>query len=368
MSAPRLIDGDATAWPASAQRSRLAATETERCAIRSIFAHLIPGETMMSLRFCLSLPAARPRSRWPQLLAVFSHLTVAGTGAGEPGRAPLHRAMAREQRRANHLLHDADQFRPLSAAPISPSCITTAAWRCAPRATLPGRSAISPKRSSSIPDYARAYADRGSARLMQHDLDGAIADLDAAIGLDPNDAGAFMTRGNAFDEKADFDRAIADYNEAIRLSPNYAAAYFNRGLAFRRKGDFDHAIADYDQAIKLDPKNASALNNRGIVWFEKGDFDRAIADYNLALRADREFRAGLQQSRRRLARQERYGARARGFRSRHPAIAAIRAGLRQSRPGLLSEAGLSTTPSAILMPRSASIRERRRLRQPRQRP
>ena len=34
------------------------------------------------------------------------------------------------------------------------------------------------------PDYARAYADRGSARLAQHDLDGAIADLDAAIELD----------------------------------------------------------------------------------------------------------------------------------------------------------------------------------------
>ena len=66
------------------------------------------------------------------------------------------------------------------------------------------------------PDYARAFADRGSVRLTQHDLDGAIADLDTAIRLDPNDAGAFMTRGNAFDEKADFDRAIADYNEAIR--------------------------------------------------------------------------------------------------------------------------------------------------------
>src|SRR6516162_1116651 len=28
--------------------------------------------------------------------------------------------------------------------------------------------------------YARAYADRGSVRLTQHDLDGAIADFDAA--------------------------------------------------------------------------------------------------------------------------------------------------------------------------------------------
>ena len=140
------------------------------------------------------------------------------------------------------------------------------------------------------------------------------------------------------------------------MSPNYAAAYFNRGLAYRRKPDFDHAIADYDQAIRLDPKNASVLNNRGIVWFEKGDFDRAIADYNQAIKLDANFAAGLQQSRRRLARQGRSGARTRRFRPRHPAVAAIRARLRQSRPGLLPEAGLSARHQPISTPRSASIR------------
>ena len=30
------------------------------------------------------------------------------------------------------------------------------------------------------PDYERAYADRGGVRFSQHDLDGAIGDLDAA--------------------------------------------------------------------------------------------------------------------------------------------------------------------------------------------
>ena len=47
------------------------------------------------------------------------------------------------------------------------------------------------------------------------------------------------------------DGAIADYNQAIKINPNYALAYNNRGNIKRTKGDIDGAIADFDRAIKL---------------------------------------------------------------------------------------------------------------------
>ena len=180
------------------------------------------------------------------------------------------------------------------------------------------------------PDFARAYSNRGSTLLTQLNFEGAIADLDQAIKLDPSDAAALMARGYAYYEKGNSARAIEDYNEAIRLAPNYAAAYFNRGLARRRTGELDLAIADYSQTIRFDFRDASAYNDRGVVFFQSGDPVRSDA------------RERVQQSRQCLAQQRRPGPRGGGFRSRHQAIAALCASLRQPRADFLPEAGLRT--------------------------
>jgi tetratricopeptide (TPR) repeat protein len=130
-------------------------------------------------------------------------------------------------------------------------------------------------------DLSRIYTNRGYEYTKKPDKDRAVADLNEAIRLDPNNARAFNNRGVVWD---DDDRAIADYSEAIRLKPNEADYYTNRGTQWSAKGDFDRAIADYDQAIKLSPKAAFLYFKRGDAWVDKGDIDRAIADHNEAIR------------------------------------------------------------------------------------
>ena len=129
------------------------------------------------------------------------------------------------------------------------------------------------------PKTAGDYLTRGIARYDRKDYDGAIADYDQAIRLDPKFAIAYNNRGNARKAKGDLDGAIADYDQAIRLNPKYATAYYNRGLARKAKGNLDGAIADYDQAIRLDPKNATAYYNRGLARKAKGNLDGALADF-----------------------------------------------------------------------------------------
>jgi Flp pilus assembly protein TadD len=56
---------------------------------------------------------------------------------------------------------------------------------------------------------------------MTQDPKGAVADLDEAIRLDPNDSGAHLNRGVALAFLNEHRRALADYDEAIRLNPKH---------------------------------------------------------------------------------------------------------------------------------------------------
>jgi len=112
------------------------------------------------------------------------------------------------------------------------------------------------------PDYARAYYNRAVTKKAKGDKAGAAADLKRAKELDPKlasegsaadhvDRGitkgkekesaasveAFFNRAGAKKAAGDLDGAIADYDRAIQLDPKDAAIYNNRGLAKVEKGE-----------------------------------------------------------------------------------------------------------------------------------
>src|SRR4051812_32463251 len=70
-------------------------------------------------------------------------------------------------------------------------------------------------------------------------------------------AGAYNNRGNAKGAAGDLDGAIADYNHALQLDPKLAEAYYNRAATpSATKATWMAPLPDYTRAIELNPKHA----------------------------------------------------------------------------------------------------------------
>ena len=145
------------------------------------------------------------------------------------------------------------------------------------------------------------YLNRGAEWKLKKNLERALADYEAAIRLDRDNAEAYYNTCIVYKEKEDYDRALTNCNKAIAIgapsnslstttsSPSSlthnqsASDYFTvRGDVYSRKKDYSRAIADYSKAVQLDPKNVSALKGRGRAYEAQGDNKRAEADFKAA--------------------------------------------------------------------------------------
>jgi tetratricopeptide (TPR) repeat protein len=96
--------------------------------------------------------------------------------------------------------------------------------------------------------------------------------------------GAYLNLGALLKKRGDLDGALAQYEAAARIDAGQPIVYFNLGVVHRAKGALDPALRAYEYAIALDPNYAAAHQNLGVVLFKLGKlpesrqaFERAIA-------------------------------------------------------------------------------------------
>lgn len=107
------------------------------------------------------------------------------------------------------------------------------------------------------PEEVSSRIEVGSAQEAQ-----VLPPLDLAV----SDARSYLERGIFAYRKGDLDGAIADFDQAIQLDPKFADAYIDRGITFYRLRNFERAFADIDRARQLQKSNrtrsAPAINKR----------------------------------------------------------------------------------------------------------
>lgn len=140
---------------------------------------------------------------------------------------------------------------------------------------------------------ANSYVMRAEL-LMRHkeDYEGALADMNEAIKLEPNNAGYFINRAFMKYKLDDYFGAMADYDYAIGLDPASMEGHFNRGLLLAEVGDNNKAINDFSYVLKGEPDNFMALYNRAMLFFNTGQYRKAVADFDRVLKKYPKFEAG----------------------------------------------------------------------------
>lgn len=133
------------------------------------------------------------------------------------------------------------------------------------------------------PDNVGVVVNRAISRQNIGDYSGAIADWDCALELKPDDGGWYVNRGIVKEAIGDYYGALADYNRAVEAEPDYEVAYVARAYVKMRQGDYEGAIADYTRVIELWPDNPAAFDDRGLAKSRQGGYDDAITDFSRAI-------------------------------------------------------------------------------------
>ena len=162
--------------------------------------------------------------------------------------------------------------------------------RLAPDAAEPfWNKALDAAQQIEAPDLAASiHLYRGNARAFDGDMDGALAEYDAAIELAPDLSPAYVNRGSVRNAQGDDRAALDDLNRAIELDPDAANAYYARATVYRAQEQAEETLADLDRALELDPQHARAYASRALIHHNAGDHEAALEDYTRALELDPE--------------------------------------------------------------------------------
>jgi predicted aspartyl protease/tetratricopeptide (TPR) repeat protein len=129
----------------------------------------------------------------------------------------------------------------------------------------------------------KAYFTYNGGRMFSFaDAPGDGNDTAGDKDAEPKTAADFALRGEAHLSRGESAKAIADLDTAITMAPDQPAYYLARSRAQAANKQPDAALADLDKALSLDPKNLDALLLRAELRLAHKDHPGALADVTAA--------------------------------------------------------------------------------------
>jgi tetratricopeptide (TPR) repeat protein len=120
--------------------------------------------------------------------------------------------------------------------------------------------------------------ERGYIRNEKGETIAALADLDASVAADPDNAKILQERAYTNNELGNYAEALADLDKAAGLGIATAHLFNERAMSRMKLGDAAGAVADRDRVLALTPDDGVAHNARAEDLLWTGRFDDARAD------------------------------------------------------------------------------------------
>lgn len=138
----------------------------------------------------------------------------------------------------------------------------------------------------SMGQSAKKYLKTAEKQFEQNQLNEAKSSLTEALKLDPNLTDAYTLRANVYAKNNEIDLAIADLDMANKLQPDEKEIWLRNGDLNFQKKDFAKAASKYGGYLNLDPKNLVVYDKQiqSLINIERFDNALTFAQKKLAVK------------------------------------------------------------------------------------
>lgn len=136
------------------------------------------------------------------------------------------------------------------------------------------------------PEELSGYVILGWTQHLAGQRDAATDTLLRALERDPDHIPALNALGIVYLVNGELDKAVETHTQALQLNPANEIAAYNLSLAYQRLHNTEQAIAHARQATQLEPENPHPWVALAIAHFSQGDQVAAQQAYQEALRLD----------------------------------------------------------------------------------
>jgi tetratricopeptide (TPR) repeat protein len=103
-----------------------------------------------------------------------------------------------------------------------------------------------------------SYYKRGNCKTTLGNVNGAIADLETVVRLNPKHYEANFNLGGLYLDKENYDRAIEHYQKAVTTNPQSDNGFYRLAEAYQKKGEKKTALQYCEKSLAVNPGNVYA--------------------------------------------------------------------------------------------------------------